>query len=230
MISNDADALDVQYGTSDRLRTRSSVWRDTPDGRNPRRAALAAVLKEAPQCFLEIGCGTGEFAQQVQQELPESFVLATDRSEAMALEAARRGVAAQVVDVVNLPFDDHSFEAVYGWMLYHVSDLATALAQVRRVLRPGGLFVAVTNGDEHLADFLRDAGGEPLRSEFSSENGQAALARHFNSIEREDFDTRAVFDHASAQAYLATLGDTLQIPPFDGERTYRGATTMFLAR
>jgi hypothetical protein len=52
------------------------------------------------------------------------------------------------------------------------------------VLRPGGISVAVTNGDEHLADLRRAAGGHAVRTTFSSENGDAALSRHFATVTR----------------------------------------------
>ena len=61
----------------------------------------------------------------------------------------------------DLPYADESFDVVAAlWMLYHVPDVDRALAEVRRVLRPGGLFVAVTNGDGHVADLRREAGGD----------------------------------------------------------------------
>lgn len=234
MISNDAASLAIQYDTTDRLATRASVWRDTPDGRNPTRAALAAVVAAEPADFLEVGCGTGEFAASVSGALPNTHVVATDRSRTMALATARHGVLTQVAEAADLPFDDASFDVVYaGWMLYHVPDLDAALRQVRRVLRPGGAFVAVTNGDEHLADLLTQAGGEPLVTGFSTENGRDALSRHFAHIDQEDFDTRAVFaDHVAAQTYLATFRPDLAeaLPAFEGERSCRGASTVFVAR
>ena len=235
MISNDPAALATQYDTTDRLVTRSSAWRDTPDGRHPKRAALAAIVAAEPDAYLEIGCGTGEFAADVREALPETHIVATDRSAGMALAAAQHpGVLTQVAEAGDLPFDDASFDAVYaGWMLYHVRDLDAALAEVRRVLRPGGVFVAVTNGDQHLADLLNAAGGEALISGFSSENGADALGRHFAGVDREDFDTQAFFtDHDSAKSYLATIDADLaeHLPFFEGERTYRGASTVFVAR
>lgn len=233
MISNDDAELATQYDTTDRLVTRSSAWRDTPDGRNPKRAALAAILAEKPDAYLEIGCGTGEFAASVREALPGAHVVATDRSAGMALAAAQHpGVLSQVAEAGNLPFDDASFDAVYaGWMLYHVPDLDAALAEVRRVLRPGGVFVAATNGERHLEDLLGDAGAQCLIPSFSTESGDQILRRHFDEVSQEDFDTRAEFaDHASAQAYLATLSETAELPPFEGERTYRGASTVFVAR
>lgn len=234
MISNDAASLATQYDTTDRLSTRASVWRDTPDGRSPRRAAFAAVVAAAPSDYLEIGCGTGEFVAEVSEALPQARTVATDRSETMALATARRGVLTQVALADDLPFADASFDVVYaGWMLYHVPDVDAALAEVRRVLRPGGTFVAATNGDRHLADLLTEAGGTRLLTGFSSENGEQQLASHFGDVAREDFDTRAHFtDHAAAQAYLATFSPELAdgLPPFEGEREYVGASTVFVAR
>ena len=230
----DASFVTEQYRTEARLDTRRSVWRDSTDGRNPADRAAEAIRREAAARVLEVGCGGGQFAARVAGENPAAQVLATDRSARFVELTSARGVAAQVADVQNLPFEDGAFDVVAAmWMLYHVPDLDRGLAEVRRVLRPGGLFVAVTNGDEHVADLRREAGGGPVVTAFSSENGEGALLRHFARVEREDIATRAVFaDHAAAAAYLATTDQALAdgLPPFDGERTYAGATTVFLAR
>jgi ubiquinone/menaquinone biosynthesis C-methylase UbiE len=142
-----------------------------------------------------------------------------------------RGVEAQVADVMNLPFDDASFDVVAAmWMLYHVPDLDGALTQIRRVPGRGGLFVAVTNVDEHMAGLLREAGGDPLITTFSTETGSASLARHFDRVEQTDLATRAMFaDHSGAQPYLATFDTALAaaLPVFSGGREYAGATSVF---
>ena len=146
-----------------------------------------------------------------------------------------RGVRAQPADVQQLPFGDAQFDVVAAmWMLYHVPDLDRALAEIRRVLRPGGLFVAVTNGDgpPRRAAGGRRAGG-PVITGFSTQNGAERLEQHFERVTREDIATRAVFpDHAAAVAYLATTDEGLAagLPPFEGSREYAGATTVFLAR
>jgi hypothetical protein len=112
---------------------------------------------------------------------------------------------------------------------YHVPDLDAAVA---RVLRTGGMFVTVTNGDSHLADLLVAAGGEPLHTQFSTENGEESLRRHFGQIYRDDFSSIAHFTaHSAAVRMLATFSDQLaaNLPFFDGKREYSGASTLFVA-
>jgi SAM-dependent methyltransferase len=234
MGMTDADFVDEQYGTETRLDTRRSVWQPSTDGRHPADLAALAIRDEQPATVLEVGCGGGQFAARVAEENPQARVLGTDLSPRFVELAASLGVTARMADIADLPFEDGSFDVVAAlWMLYHVPDLDRGLAEVRRVLRPGGLFVAVTNGDEHTADLRREAGGGPVVTAFSSENGAAALRRHFAEVQQEDVATRAVFeDHAAAAAYLGTTDETLAaaLPHFEGARTYAGATTVFLAR
>jgi ubiquinone/menaquinone biosynthesis C-methylase UbiE len=224
----------AQYAREDRLDTRRSVWRESADGRSPVESAARAIRDERPSTVLEVGCGGGQFAARVAAENPQARVVATDLSPRMVELAASRRVAAQVADVQALPFADGAFDVVAAmWMLYHVPGLDAGLAELRRVLRPGGLLVAVTNGDEHTADLRREAGGAPLVTPFSSENGEPALRRHFAEVAREDIATRAVFaDHAAAASYLASFDAALAaaLPWFEGPRTYAGATTVFTVR
>lgn len=234
MKMTDPSHVAGQYATETALDTRRSVWQDSADGRNPVDRAAEAIREAGPASILEVGCGGGQFAARLVSENPSTLVVATDLSRRLVELARGRGVAAEVADIEALPFADGSFDVVAAmWMLYHVPRLDTALAEVRRVLRPGGLFVAVTNGDEHLADLLRTAGGEPLVTGFSTENGELALRRHFAQVRHEDIATTAVFpDHAAATAYLRTFDPKLAaaLPSFEGSRTYAGATTVFLAR
>jgi ubiquinone/menaquinone biosynthesis C-methylase UbiE len=233
MTSTDRTFVRDQYEFEDRLETRRAVWRGDSHGRQPQDVAAASIASVAPTSILEVGCGTGEFAARLLGEHPTATLVATDQSMRMVNLTRKGGVDARVADVMDLPFDDARFDVVVAmWMLYHVPDLYRALAQVRRVLRPGGLFVAATNGDEHLADLLREAGGDRLITQFSIENGRAALETHFDYVKQSYLATRAVFpDHASAQSYLATfdagLGEAL--PLFDGGREYAGATCVFTA-
>lgn len=230
----DPAAVSSQYFTEERLAMRQSVWHPTTDGREPAAEALATIIATAARDVLEIGCGTGAFASRIAAGLPDADVVAVDQSERMVELTAGRGVEARVADAHDLPFADDSFDAVAAmWMLYHVRDLHRGLAEIRRVLRPGGTLVAVTNGKEHIADLRREAGGQPVVTHFSSENGEASLREHFDTVERDDLRTRAVLhDRDAAMAYLRSSEEDLDwSPPRDGwPREYSGHVTIFVAR
>ncbi|CAA9377924.1 class I SAM-dependent methyltransferase [uncultured Nocardioides sp.] len=236
MRVDDPDHVREQYADETRLATRTAVWQPSADGRDPVSEALAAVERALPggtADVLEVGCGTGAMAERIAA-LPGVRLVAVDFTPRFVELTAGRGIDARQADIQYLPFGDGSFDVVYaGWMLYHVPDLDRGLAEIRRVLRPGGTLVAVTNGDEHLAD-LREAAGAPRAPlPFSSENGAASLASRFTDVRRQDLETRAVFaDHAGAQAYLDTFGEGLEgrLPHFDGSREYAGHVGIFEAR
>ncbi len=223
-----------QYASEDNLQTRMSVWHPTADGREPTCEALDAVLAAAPTSVLEVGCGTGAFAARVAAALPDAQLVAVDQSPRLVELTRSRGVKAHVGDLQDLHFADDSFDVVAAlWMLYHVRDLHLGLSEARRVLRPGGTFVAVTNGDHHLADLRREAGGGPVLTHFSSENGEDALLHHFEHVERLDLHTRAFFpDRDKALAYLTSSGEDVdwQLAPFEEPREYVGHVTLFIAR
>ncbi len=182
---------------------------------------------------LEVGCGTGAFAARLVDELPGLALLAVDTSFRMVELTRERGVPAQVQDVQQLLAPDASYDVVLAFsMLYHVPDLDRGLAEVRRVLRPGGRFVAVTVSDEHTADLRRDAGGQAVHLTFSRENGEEALLRHFDTVERTDLETRAHFaDRAAALAYLdsSNEGVAWSLPEDGWPRDYAGYPTVFIA-
>ena len=233
MSMTDRDVVAAQYRTEQHLVTRLSVWHPTRDGRDPATEALAEIVETTPHRYLEIGCGTGMFAARVADALPGTQVFAVDQSERMVELTAQRGIDTHLADAQDLPFLDDSVDAVAAlWMLYHVPDLDRALAEVRRVLRPGGIFVAVTNGDQHLADLRGEAGGGPVLTDFSSENGEAALLRHFDHVRRDDLEPRAfVPDRDTALAYLASSHEDVawSLPEDGWPREYAGHVTVFVA-
>ncbi len=98
------------------------------------------------------------------------------------------------------------------------------------MLRPGGRLVAVTNGDEHVADLRRDAGGGPVPT-FSSENGEPRCA-HFDAVGRDDLRTRAVFpDPPPRWPTWSRLHEDVawSLPETPGPREYPGHVTVFVA-
>ncbi|MEU1708031.1 class I SAM-dependent methyltransferase [Streptomyces sp. NPDC005706] len=112
---------------------------------------------------LDVGTGTGTAALAAAER--GALVRAVDADAGMVAEARRRGVAAEVAVLPDLPFQDGEFDAVVGnFVLNHVGRPRTALAELRRVLRPGGrlavtLWGARRGGGQELLGAACAAGG-----------------------------------------------------------------------
>jgi SAM-dependent methyltransferase len=182
---NDPDVVGAEYASERGLVGRISVYRFA-QGPDPRGIALEALAETAPRQVLEVGCGIGDFTERVAAELGAELV-AVDQSNRMVELARARGIDARVADVQALPFPDASFDAVLAaWMLYHVPDVGQALGEIRRVLRPDGRLVAVTNSSQHLAELRQLVGAQPPAWPFSAENGEAQLRVRFARVERRE--------------------------------------------
>jgi ubiquinone/menaquinone biosynthesis C-methylase UbiE len=95
---------------------------------------------------LEIGSGTGYFSLNLLQLGAIERLTATDISPGMLkrLAATADSLGLEVETVATeaevLPFEDESFDIVFGHaVLHHIPDLDRAFAEFRRVLRPGGV-------------------------------------------------------------------------------------------
>ena len=116
---------------------------------------------------LEIGCGTGFFLLNLWQAGFVKEAHATDISAGMLAacgENARRlgcDIKLRTADAEGLPFDDGSFDLIVGHaFLHHLPDPRAALADVHRVLAPGGaMFFAgePTRVGDRLAGFAKKA-------------------------------------------------------------------------
>jgi SAM-dependent methyltransferase len=107
--------------------------------------ALGGWPREPFGHALEIGSGTGYFSLNLAQLGVIERLVATDISPGMlatlSTTAERLGVTVEtrVTDAEGLPFEDESFDLVFGHaVLHHLPDLDTALSEFHRVLRPGG--------------------------------------------------------------------------------------------
>ena len=129
-----ATQLEVVYGTRDIVRRRRLV-----------REALGARPGER---ILDIGCGPGFYvAELLDQVGPEGSVVGVDASAAMLAIAARRCEGRENVELheagaTSLPIDDADVDAALSvQVLEYVDDVAAALGEIRRALKPGGRVV-----------------------------------------------------------------------------------------
>jgi SAM-dependent methyltransferase len=192
-----ADDLHKQYKDSSNLNARSAIYRFSVGGGWGPDVGFERMLAMMPAGadVLELGCGPGGLWKNRIERVPPGWrTLLTDLMPGMVDEAARAlandpRFRVLQMDAQKLDLADASFDAVVAnHMLYHIEDRPRALAEIRRVLKPGGKLFAATNSDSHLAkirqlldEFLADdpaikGGGIP----FSLENGEAQLRPFFD--------------------------------------------------
>lgn len=127
---SDGDSYERYVGRWSRPVARRFVdWLDVPAGRR----------------WLDVGCGTGALTETVLDRAAPAAVLAVDPSSAFVRHAAARlsGADVRQADAASLPAPDASVDAVVsGLVLNFVPDRAVALAELRRVTRPGGVVAA----------------------------------------------------------------------------------------
>ena len=114
------------------------------------RSTVAGVLDADGSDVLDVACGTGRFTRYVADEA--EFVWGIDTSDGMLKTAGRYAdrdglvnVAFARMDATDLQFAERAFDAVACcWALHLFPDVSGTLAEIHRVLRPGGRFAGTT--------------------------------------------------------------------------------------
>jgi SAM-dependent methyltransferase len=109
-------------------------------------------------------------------------------------------------DCRNIPYRDSSFDIVYAnHLLFYCADIPGVLREVRRVLRPGGLFCCSTYSRAHMREITElvqsfDSrivlSADALYEQFGLENGQAILQEVFSKITLRRYDDEIILDRA----------------------------------
>ena len=232
---DDPEVVRDEYADESRFAVRAAAWKNAT-GPSATAMVFDAVAQVAPGDVLEVGCGRGELAQQVQTELG-ARVVAIDQSERMVELTRKRGVDARVGDVQELSLEAASFDcAIAAWMLYHVPDVDRGISELGRVLRPRGRLVAATNSRENLTELWGQFGERAARPQygFSAEDGEAQLLRHFARVERREAGGTVTFpDWEAANTYIASSVTRQalagKLPRFDGPLVCTRLVTIFVA-
>ena len=108
-------------------------------GRHARRV-MRYLQPKAYERLLEVGCGRGWLTQRVQETCPATYGIDVNP------KSIAHGVTGHLscMDALDLHFDDEQFEHVYSFhAIEHIVDAGGALAEMRRVLVPGGRILLV---------------------------------------------------------------------------------------
>lgn len=212
-----SELRDVLYSTPDRLNQQIETHRKYSSFARPISGWLLDLIPlRGDEVAMDVGCGTGFFLTELAGRLPHGTCVGVDLAEGVLrgaqarLRLDQRQALLLTGDIQALPFVDGSFDFVMAnYMLYHIPNLPKALCEVKRVLKPGGTFVALThsehNENEILAVFSRvvtrlggelEATGVNVVSNFCAENGAAILGQVFPSVTTERLQHDLVFPTA----------------------------------
>jgi demethylmenaquinone methyltransferase/2-methoxy-6-polyprenyl-1,4-benzoquinol methylase len=105
-----------------------------------RRRAANLIRKWQPARILDLATGSGDLALTLLQACPKALIVGADFCHPMLQVAARKGLRNLITaDALQLPFSDAEFDVVtVAFGLRNMASWPSALAEMRRVLRPGG--------------------------------------------------------------------------------------------
>lgn len=120
------------------------------------------LVKLEPKVVVDLGCGTGEASRLLQKRYPGAMVIATDAALGMLNQARqhygllRKNFPRLCADAHRLPLADASADLIFSNLMLQWCDADAVFAEVRRILKPQGLFTFATFGPDTLIE-LRTA-------------------------------------------------------------------------
>lgn len=164
---------------------------------------LPRALAHAPRTALDVGCGEGRFCRMLRPRGVE--VTGVDPTPALLAAARARDDGGRYVEgrAETLPFGDGAFDLVVSYLsLIDIPDVDLAIAEMARVLRPGGalLIANLTSFTSARADtgWVRDGEGQRLHYPVDDYLAERAMWIGYRGI-------RIVNHHRPLSTYLQAL-------------------------
>lgn len=171
-------------------------------------AAVMLLLEGAR--VLDMGCGTGTFAQMATSRRLSWRVMGVDIAAGMCQAAAARCAVMQA-DATSLPVADASVDAVVSSLcLQWVEDKARVFAEIARVLKPGGQAIVATLGAQSLQELRAAATQAELPLGLLP---MASAADYRTAVEAAGLSVTLFEHHCEAEyhPHLAALLDSMRL-------------------
>lgn len=207
-------SLKTQYQDASNISARIRLHRDYSENRQGWFPWIYDQCQIHPGMqILELGCGDGTLWTETLAQLPDDLsVTLSDISEGM-LRDARRNIGARdprfsfcQFDCHEIPYPDQSFDLMLAnHVLFYCHSFDQVFREIRRVLRPDGLFVCSTYGQAHMReisllvqefDSRIVLSAETLYERFGLENGADLLAPYFRSVSCRRYQDAIHLDRA----------------------------------
>jgi ubiquinone/menaquinone biosynthesis C-methylase UbiE len=233
------------YADDRNLRARMAIWAYAARSADP-AWRLRPVAWDGTQRVADVGCGNGFDLRQLVARGWCGQIAGLDLSPGMLAAVADRREQGRVAlvnaDAQRLPLADGCVDVGLAMhMLYHVPDVAAAVGELRRVVRPGGTLLASTNSEGSLRELhdLFDAVvsgqlGRPARAlpslSFTVETGREFLRSAFEDVTLHQHEVAlAIPDPAAVTSYLGSVRDPIQ-RRLGGQLDFDAALTEMAAR
>jgi SAM-dependent methyltransferase len=200
-INDPSQVRDRQYANSEKLAARARLHRNYTIAEEGWFEWTVKRFGIVPgNRVLDVGCGPAWFWAAAAAALPDEIDLTlVDVSPGMVSEAMGRAgtlrnwtVRGETADAQVLPFADASFDTVVAMhMLYHVPEQERAIAEMHRVLRPGGTLAVTTNGLNNmralyaLTTVLGSAPTDPAAAAFGFDRATRLIEAQFGNVRHE---------------------------------------------
>ncbi|MFN2590429.1 MAG: class I SAM-dependent methyltransferase [Actinomycetota bacterium] len=126
---------------------------------------------------VDLGTGVGALLPEIRARAPDALVVGADIAEGM-IQLAQPTFSRVMANAAALPFRDRTFDVVtMAFMLFHVPDPASAVGEVHRILRPGGMVGVATWGPD-VDDSPAQRMWLELLEEFGAPDETDIVARH----------------------------------------------------
>ena len=172
--------------------------------------------------ILEIGCGNGAMWKENYEYIPDSVrIVLSDISEGMIRDTRREldrleGLKQdntistrfqfQVFDCHENPYEDESFDCIIAnHVLFYCGDIDRVLSEIRRVLKPEGVFICSSYGAMHMKEITELVKGfnnlitlsaDKLYEHFGLDNGKEILKPYFSVTDKKIYEDSLDVDKA----------------------------------
>lgn len=194
--------------------------------------ALRPVRGRKVVRVLDLAAGTGRLTEALQRATVN--VIAVEPDPRMRAEMLRRvpGVAVLAGSGEDIPLPDERVDAVLIGQALHWLDQERALPEIARVLKPGGVFAALWNSDDHRVDWVveysRLSGFPP--DDKAPQRPSVAEHEAFGPIEWETFENSYRRSIDSLLATVGTFSAMLVLKPHERAEKLRRLREYLLSR
>ena len=212
-ITNMEKSVKEQYKSDKNLNLRSNLHSYNTNKVDFNKWCFNQMKFPKKARVLELGCGVGKFWYKNKDNIGNELNITLSDFSMSMLKVAKDKLKEvdcdfkyKEINAEDIPYEDETFDIVIAQhMLYFVPNIEKALAEIKRVLSPNGIFYVSANSCDSMAElnelsekFAPNLGldNNGLSGRFDLEHGQAILEKYFSEIHVEILEGKIIVDDA----------------------------------